>query len=129
MRVYRARRGAPRGAAQPLITEYGVVARAPAGRDAGARRTADGVFPDGFYSTTNLDRRSCASRGEWVRVQHPEMDCGIRVDPQALSAETVAMSDVAARRARTSTGHRGIRVRAPGAARARASPSSSWPRP
>ena len=90
-----------------VITEYGVVAVRPQDvmLEAADR---DGVFPDAFYSTTNL-ATFVRVRGEWVRVEHPEMDCGIRVDAQALSAETVAMSDVAAGELYV-TGHRGIRV-------------------
>jgi lysine-ketoglutarate reductase/saccharopine dehydrogenase-like protein (TIGR00300 family) len=90
-----------------VITEYGVVAVRPQDvmLEAADR---DGVFPDAFYSTTNL-ATFVRVRGEWVLVEHPEMDCGIRVDPQALSAETVAMSDVEAGELYV-TGHRGIRV-------------------
>ncbi len=43
------------------------------------------------------------------RVEHPEMDCGIRVDAAAGTAETVAMSDVKAGD-RYVTGRKGIRV-------------------
>ena len=39
---------------------------------------ADGVFPDGFYSTTNLETY-VRLEGEWARVEKPEMDCGVRV--------------------------------------------------
>ncbi|MEW6227688.1 MAG: TIGR00300 family protein [Bacillota bacterium] len=39
----------------------------------------DGVFPEGFYSTTNLDT-FVRVRGSWVPVQDTEMDCGIVVD-------------------------------------------------
>ena len=90
-----------------VITEYGVVAVKPQDvvLEAADR---DGVFPDRFYSTTNLTTfvRVC---GEWVRVLHPEMDCGIRVDPEAFTAETVAMNDAKAGDLFV-TGHRGIRV-------------------
>src|SRR5688572_13073758 len=34
----------------------------------------DGVFPDGFYSTTNLETRVRLD-GRWVSVDNPEMDC------------------------------------------------------
>ena len=47
--------------------------------------------------------------GEWARVLHPEMDCGIRVDVAGGTAETVAMGDVKAGELYV-TGHRGIRV-------------------
>src|SRR4051812_21871668 len=39
----------------------------------------DGVFPDGFYSTTNLDTR-VRFDGSWHQVANPEMDCGLIVD-------------------------------------------------
>ena len=89
------------------ITEFGVVAVKP--QDVVLEAAdMDGVFPDRFYSTTNL--ASFVRVGaEWVRVQHPEMDCGIRVDEAAGRAETVAMSDVMAGD-RFVTGHHGIRV-------------------
>ena len=61
-------------------------------RRGGAARTpwlapapADGVFPDDFYSTTNLETYVRLD-GEWVRVDDPEMDCGVRVDPAAPTA-------------------------------------------
>jgi len=40
----------------------------------------DGVFPDGFYSTTNLET-FVRIEGNWVPVERIEMDCGIRVTP------------------------------------------------
>src|SRR4051794_20724927 len=38
----------------------------------------DGVLPDGFYSTTNLDT-DVRVDGRWLSVENPEMDCGIVV--------------------------------------------------
>ena len=38
--------------------------------------TADGVFPDRFYSTTNLSTWVNIN-GRWVEVELNEMDCGI----------------------------------------------------
>ncbi len=38
----------------------------------------DGVFPDDFYSTTNLETFVRLDAG-WLTVQRPEMDCGLRV--------------------------------------------------
>jgi lysine-ketoglutarate reductase/saccharopine dehydrogenase-like protein (TIGR00300 family) len=38
----------------------------------------DGVFPPGFYSTTNLPT-AVRLDGEWVPVRNPEMDCGLAV--------------------------------------------------
>ena len=89
------------------ITEFGVVAVKP--QDAVLEAAdMDGVFPDSFYSTTNL-ATFVRIGGEWVRVAHPEMDCGIRIDPEEVSAATVAMNDVRAGDLFV-TGHRGIRV-------------------
>ena len=51
----------------------------------------DGVFPDGFYSTTNLDTEVRVG-GTWLRVENPEMDCGITVADGR--ARTLPMSDV-----------------------------------
>ncbi|MEU4289620.1 TIGR00300 family protein [Kribbella sp. NPDC026596] len=53
----------------------------------------DGVFPDGFYSTTNLPT-SVRLGGHWVAVQNPEMDCGLLVEGDAV--RTIPMSDVKA---------------------------------
>ena len=89
------------------ITEFGVVAVKP--QDAALEAAdADGVFPERFYSTTNLTTFVRVG-GEWVRVGNPEMDCGIRVDATARTAETVAMSDAKAGELFV-TGHKGIRV-------------------
>ena len=89
------------------ITEFGVVAVRPQNAVLEVA-DMDGVFPDRFYSTTNLET-FVRIGAEWVRVRHPEMDCGIGVDEEAGTAETVAMSDVRAGD-RFVTGHRGIRV-------------------
>ncbi len=53
----------------------------------------DGVFPDDFYSTTNFDT-DVRMDGEWVPVQHPEMDCGLVVTGRDV--RTVPVSDVKA---------------------------------
>jgi lysine-ketoglutarate reductase/saccharopine dehydrogenase-like protein (TIGR00300 family) len=57
----------------------------------------DGVFPDGFYSTTNLETRVRIG-GRWVSVENPEMDCGLVVDGEGrtLRVRTIPMSDVGA---------------------------------
>ncbi len=76
------------------IQEHGVVPLHP--EDAAFEPApADGVFPEGFYSTTNLET-FVRLAGGWVRVGHPEMDLGVRVDPKACTAEGVALSDVRA---------------------------------
>ena len=69
---------------------------------------ADGVFPEGFYSTTNLET-AVRVAGQWVRVEWPEMDCGIAVNSAGLRAWTVALSDVK-RGEQIVVGHEGVRV-------------------
>lgn len=66
----------------------------------------DGVFPDTFYSTTNLPTQVRIS-GEWVWVESPEMDCGIVVDGRR--ARTIPMSEVVAGQLIVS-GHAGVKV-------------------
>lgn len=52
----------------------------------------DGVFPDDFYSTTNLE--TVVRLGStWVPVEQPEMDCGLLVY-SASRVRTVPVSDV-----------------------------------
>jgi lysine-ketoglutarate reductase/saccharopine dehydrogenase-like protein (TIGR00300 family) len=68
----------------------------------------NGVFPDGFYSTTNMDT-DVRLGGGWVRVANPEMDLGVRVDPQACTAETVPMAEVREGDLMV-VGHAGVRV-------------------
>jgi lysine-ketoglutarate reductase/saccharopine dehydrogenase-like protein (TIGR00300 family) len=53
----------------------------------------DGVFPDDFYSTTNLET-VVRLDGEWVPVEQPEMDCGLVVENHRV--HTVPVSDVKA---------------------------------
>src|SRR5688500_2019567 len=52
----------------------------------------DGVFPDDFYSTTNLE--TVVRLGSiWVPVEQPEMDCGLLVYSSSR-VKTVPVSDV-----------------------------------
>ncbi|MGZ4199816.1 MAG: ornithine cyclodeaminase family domain, partial [Thermoleophilia bacterium] len=93
------------------VQEHGAVAVAP--EDATlAPAPADGVFPDEFYSTTNLETYVRLD-GEWVRVEQPEMDCGVRVRPGrpggGSRAETLPLSDVTKGELFV-VGHHGIRV-------------------
>ena len=67
-----------------------------------------GVFPDRFYATTNMETEVRIA-GSWVRVDNPEMDLGIRVDPIAGTAETVVMAEVREGDLFV-VGHQGIRV-------------------
>jgi len=53
----------------------------------------DGVFPDDFYSTTNLET-VVRIDGTWVPVEQPEMDCGLVVTDGRV--RTVPVSDVRA---------------------------------
>ena len=66
----------------------------------------DGVLPEGFYSTTNLDTL-IRLEGTWVEVDYPEMDCVIRVEDD--QAECAPAYDL-----RTGdkvvVGHKGIRI-------------------
>src|SRR5687767_6255410 len=74
----------------------------------------DGVLPDGFYATTNLETRVRLG-GRWYDVQNPEMDCGLVVEESALDdrhVRTVPMSDVA-RGMRIVVGAAGIQVSVP----------------
>jgi lysine-ketoglutarate reductase/saccharopine dehydrogenase-like protein (TIGR00300 family) len=70
----------------------------------------DGVFPFGFYATTNLPT-AVRIGGEWIEVQNPEMDCGLVVDGDG-SVHTVPMHRVRAGQ-RAVVGQAGVRVRAP----------------
>ena len=78
----------------------------------------DGVFPDGFYSTTNLETQVRLD-GHWVRVLNPEMDCGLVVDAEDsdgtgadVTVRTLPMSDVRAGM-RIVCGASGIKVTVP----------------
>jgi len=69
----------------------------------------DGVFPDGFYSTTNLATKIRLG-GKWLDVENPEMDCGLIVDGERVY--TLPMSDVKVGM-QVVTGASGIRVSSP----------------
>jgi lysine-ketoglutarate reductase/saccharopine dehydrogenase-like protein (TIGR00300 family) len=86
----------------------------------------DGILPDDFYATTNLETE-VRVLGRWLPVALPEMDCAIvigpanagpggiggpcRPDVNEQQARTVAPSDVLAGD-RIVTGHSGVRVQA-----------------
>jgi lysine-ketoglutarate reductase/saccharopine dehydrogenase-like protein (TIGR00300 family) len=78
---------------------------------------ADGVFPEDFYSTTNLDT-IVRIGGRWIAVSNPEMDCGLVVDGESVC--TVPVSDVLAGQ-QVVCGPTGVRV----VASATTKPSSS----
>jgi lysine-ketoglutarate reductase/saccharopine dehydrogenase-like protein (TIGR00300 family) len=71
---------------------------------------ADGVFPEDFYSTTNLDTFVRLDR-EWLPVDRAEMDCGLVVSEGAV-VRTVPVSDVRAGEAVVCGAH-GVRVEMP----------------
>ena len=72
----------------------------------------DGVFPDGFYSSTNLETHVRID-GHWVQVDNPEMDCGLVVLEGATPVvRTLPMSDVRSGM-RIVCGASGIKVTAP----------------
>jgi lysine-ketoglutarate reductase/saccharopine dehydrogenase-like protein (TIGR00300 family) len=78
----------------------------------------DGVFPDGFYSTTNLATQVRLA-GRWVSVENPEMDCGLVVEGEgrSLRIHTLPMADVKVGM-RLVCGASGIKVTTPEVARA-----------
>ncbi|MDY0340471.1 MAG: TIGR00300 family protein [Coriobacteriia bacterium] len=67
----------------------------------------DGVLPDGFYATTNLET-AVRINGRWTSVSAPEMDLAIAVADG--EARTVGMADVRAGE-QVVVGHAGVRVR------------------
>ncbi|MFN3651475.1 MAG: TIGR00300 family protein [Armatimonadota bacterium] len=69
---------------------------------------ADGVFPDGFYVTSNHPS-AVRHGGDWLPVHPVRMDCGVVVDPQARTARSVRFPEVRAGD-RVVVGHRGTRV-------------------
>lgn len=69
---------------------------------------ADGVFPEGFYSTTNLQTLVNID-GQWTSVQYPEMDCAIALDLTAGTTRCVTLNEVTAGMPIV-VGHEGVRV-------------------
>jgi lysine-ketoglutarate reductase/saccharopine dehydrogenase-like protein (TIGR00300 family) len=53
---------------------------------------SDGVFPEDFYSTTNLETLVRIG-GHWLPVEQPEMDCGLLVS-NGPRVRTLPVSDV-----------------------------------
>jgi lysine-ketoglutarate reductase/saccharopine dehydrogenase-like protein (TIGR00300 family) len=84
---------APRATLDPLLRRLADLgATIPdAGDVALVDADRDGVFPDGFYSTTNLQTEVRVG-GTWISVEGPEMDCGIVV--RDGRARTIPMIDV-----------------------------------
>ena len=72
---------------------------------------ADGVFPDGFYATTNLET-SVRIAGQWRTVTNIEMDCGVIIEKQGeeVTAHCVPMHQIKAGQTLV-IGDEGVRVR------------------
>jgi lysine-ketoglutarate reductase/saccharopine dehydrogenase-like protein (TIGR00300 family) len=87
------------------LVDVGEISVVPADRD--------GVFPEGFYSTTNLDTK-VRYEGRWIEVDNPEMDCGLIVaeEPTGTRVFTLPMSDVKAGM-QVVCGPQGVKVTAP----------------
>ena len=73
-----------------------------------AEVTQPGVYPEGFYSTSNLPTYVLIGK-DWVPVQKQEMDCAIAVDPRAATAWCIAFPD-AVPGTKVVVGHGGVRV-------------------
>src|SRR5215472_11058189 len=73
-----------------------------------AEAPRDGVFPEGFYVTTN-QQTFIHLDSQWVEVLPATMDCGIAVDPERKEARTVKFSEVR-KGMQVAVGHHGIRV-------------------
>ena len=67
-----------------------------------------GVYPEGFYSTSNLPT-SVMLNGEWVPVERQEMDCAIAMDRAARRAWCISFAE-AEPGLEVVVGHRGVRV-------------------
>ena len=70
--------------------------------------TKDGVFPEGFYSTSNLPTEVLID-GTWVTVEDIEMDCAIAVDSNAGRARCIVFQG-ARPGMEIVVGHQGVRV-------------------
>ena len=68
----------------------------------------DGIFPDHFYATTNLTTRVRVGK-QWLNVEFPEMDCGIRVDLAVMRAECVPIHSIK-QNDLVVVGHRGVKI-------------------
>lgn len=58
-----------------------------------AKAPKNGVFPDGFYTTTNLETW-IRFRGAWKKMGREEMDSGIRVNPRTGESQPVRFASV-----------------------------------
>ncbi|HSS94746.1 MAG TPA: TIGR00300 family protein, partial [Candidatus Dormibacteraeota bacterium] len=70
--------------------------------------TREGVFPEGFYSTSNLPTEVLID-SRWATVDNIEMDCAIAVDAKAGTARCIVFQG-AKPGMEVVVGHRGVRV-------------------
>jgi lysine-ketoglutarate reductase/saccharopine dehydrogenase-like protein (TIGR00300 family) len=70
---------------------------------------ADGVYPENFYSSSNLATLVLLADRRWITVERQEMDCAITVDEEGGRAWCLPFSQ-ARRGMRVVVGHAGIRV-------------------
>ncbi len=70
--------------------------------------TQDGVFPEGFYSTSNLPTEVLVD-GSWVAVENMEMDAAIAVDRAAKRARCIVFQG-AKPGTEVVVGYQGVRV-------------------
>ena len=70
---------------------------------------ADGVYPEGFYSTNNLTTLVLLPNRKWVTVERQEMDTAIAVDEAASRAWCLPFSQ-AKKGMKVVVGHGGIRI-------------------
>jgi lysine-ketoglutarate reductase/saccharopine dehydrogenase-like protein (TIGR00300 family) len=70
--------------------------------------TKEGVFPEGFYSTSNLPT-DVLMDGQWVHVDNIEMDCAIAIDRKAARAWCIVFQ-AAKPGMDVVVGHQGVRV-------------------
>ena len=67
-----------------------------------------GVFPEGFYSTSNLPTYVLVD-GRWIPVERQEMDCAIAVDARGRRARCIPFQE-AMPGMEVVVGHQGVRV-------------------
>jgi len=72
------------------------------------RVTVEGVYPDGFYSTSNLPTQVLIDGG-WVDVEKQEMDCAVAVDRATRRAWCIPFYE-AVPGLEVIVGHSGVRV-------------------
>jgi lysine-ketoglutarate reductase/saccharopine dehydrogenase-like protein (TIGR00300 family) len=77
------------GALHHILQEIGQLGATPLAHEARwAAAPADGVFPDDFYSTTNLES-FVRSGGRWLPIERIEMDCGVVLEQRPDGSHAV----------------------------------------